>query len=408
MSPATPKPEVRRHSLWGASNSHRWMACPGSVNLCREIPSVDSVYAAEGRAAHTLGETCLATDSDPFKWIGTKIDEFEVTEEMAEAVRVYVQCVRTDQIDFPSKRLIEHGFNLSSVHEGLFGTNDCALVGETRLIIYDYKHGKGVPVEVSKVVDGVVRYNSQMMYYALGALLELPAAKRAKIEEVEIVIVQPRCPHRDGPVRRVTIPALELVDWTFDLVAAVKRTLAEDAPLIPGDHCRFCPAAARCPALHQQAVEVAQSDFAGKISLPTVKMLTHDQIGQILQRADLVESWFADMRSYAEAALARGETIPGCKLIPKRPYRKYVVPEADVIQWLQAEHKFDLDDIAPRKLATVAQVEAMIPKKQREGFSSLWKKESSGNRLALESDPTPPVLAPAVTDFANLIQHDGG
>src|SRR3546814_4893751 len=88
--------------------------------------------------------------------------------------------------------------------------------GELR--VYDLKYGRGVPVEVER--------NSQELYYGLGATMAEPGRL---VNTVELVIVQPRAPHRDGPVRRWETTGMELLDWAVELVDAAKRTARPDA-----------------------------------------------------------------------------------------------------------------------------------------------------------------------------------
>ena len=93
-------PNAKVHSALGASSSYRWLACPGSVRLSVGLPTVSSVYAEEGTAAHSLGETCLKHNRDPRRHVSKLIPvnghEYDVTEEMAEAVKLYVDTVRAD------------------------------------------------------------------------------------------------------------------------------------------------------------------------------------------------------------------------------------------------------------------------------------------------------------------------
>lgn len=59
--------------------------------------------------------------------------------------------------------LIEQEVTLTEYVEGCFGTCDCLIASEDTLYIVDYKHGRGIPVNAEN--------NTQMMMYALGALL---------------------------------------------------------------------------------------------------------------------------------------------------------------------------------------------------------------------------------------------
>ena len=81
------------------------------------------------------------------------------------------------------------------------------------------------------------------------------------INTVELIIVQPRIPHPAGLVRREILTALELLAWGRELLAGAHRALAPEAPLVPGQWCRFCPAQLTCPALHEQSLESARNDF---------------------------------------------------------------------------------------------------------------------------------------------------
>ena len=249
--------ELPAHSELGASQMSRWSTCPGSVALSRGMPNTSSIYAAEGTAAHEVAAFCLANDSSPHEQVGNtlKVEGFdiEVTTEMADAINVYLMAVRGDFAEFPERpaRLVEHRFHLESLHPKLHGTADCVqMYAEKKLLrVYDYKHGAGVPVEVAD--------NKQLKYYGLGALLSsgMPA------ETVELIIVQPRCKHPDGPVRTFRMDALDLVDFGADLMDAVRRTEDSKAPLAAGEHCRWCKASAICPELAKQAASRAKVDF---------------------------------------------------------------------------------------------------------------------------------------------------
>lgn len=214
------------HSKIGASSMSRWSKCPGSIRLCEGTPNIESRYAAEGTRAHELAAGILEDPSN-LATLGPS--------PMLDAVMVYVDFVRKESEGHTL--FIEKRFDLSSLHEGLFGTADAIIYREDtkHLIVADYKHGEGVPVEVEN--------NSQLMYYGLGALLSLGLP----CETVELVVVQPRCAHDRGPIRRWQIQSVELLSFSADLVEFAKRTQDPDAPLVPGEQCQFCPAKFFCP-----------------------------------------------------------------------------------------------------------------------------------------------------------------
>ena len=256
--------EEELHSILGASSSKRWMACPGSVNLCKDIPSTTSKYAEEGTNAHALGEHCLINKFDDVtKFVGLPIPGAQeadgvatepafASEEMCNAVQVYVETVLNDLTDMKKAKLeIEHKFDLKHVLDGMFGTADAVVYNKDLVRVYDLKYGAGVFVSIEN--------NTQAMYYALGAVHEL--APKAK--EVEMVIVQPRCSIGE-PVRRWRISVKELYVWRDkELLPAAVEAMKPGALLVAGDHCKstFCPAMAQCPKLADMSYEMAKKEF---------------------------------------------------------------------------------------------------------------------------------------------------
>jgi len=383
----------RAHSPWGASQAHRWMECPGSIRLGRGMPDIPSShYAKEGQCAHHVAELCLADGrGNAVDYIGREFEGVEVTEEMAEAVQTYINVVRADKATLGGKLIVEHKFDLTQLHEGLYGTNDAMLFAEREpvLFVYDYKHGAGVPVDVTD--------NPQLRYYGLGGVLTM---KLPKIEWVELVIVQPRCNHIDGPVRRERIRLVDLVEWATELVAAIKRTMLPDAPLKAGEHCKWCKASVECPELRSVAERVAQVDFAAFKAPPAPETINISQLLQVLARADVVEQWLNDVRAHAEKMLESGINLPGWKLAAKRATRKYKLPEDDIRKALIEDFGLEEREILTEpELKSPAQIEKLLKGEAKKRINTLCIKESSGYVLAPESDPRPAMLPPAVQDF---------
>ena len=66
------------HAQLSASGAHRWMRCPGSVRLCKNIPHRDTKYTIEGTVAHTLAQMSLERNLPPSTWEGSSIDGIKV------------------------------------------------------------------------------------------------------------------------------------------------------------------------------------------------------------------------------------------------------------------------------------------------------------------------------------------
>ena len=171
------------------------------------------------------------------------------------------------------------------------------------LHIVDLKYGAGVAVEVIG--------NLQLKIYALATLLTFgyPATS------VTATIVQPRCPHSDGPVRSVTYDVVDLVDFHADLIDAIKRVdnaasysgqvsvRWQDDYLAPSDKgCRWCLASPVCPALKTLAQNAAKTVFA--------KGLPYDpaELAATLDTLPLLEGWIKNVREFAYAEAERGRT----------------------------------------------------------------------------------------------------
>ena len=311
------------------------MNCPGSVRASRGMPDNSSVYSREGTAAHALGERCLRAEVEPYAFLGASFEGVEVTEEMVEAVSVYVREVRRAQFEHLSILWIERPFDLASLNPPgpMWGTPD-ALVWQAKrkhLYVFDLKYGQGVAVDAKD--------NAQLRYYALGATLSLPPG--AVPETITIVIVQPRASHPDGIVRSETLTFAELMDFTSDLMGAAQRTLAEDAPLVPGPWCRFCRAAPTCRALADHALAVAQVEFTAPepvIEPPDPATLPKEVLFRALDHADVLEDWLRSVRAYALHKLEEDESWGEgrFKLVAKRATRRWA-SDAAVEEFAQGQ-----------------------------------------------------------------------
>ena len=363
------------HSTIGASSMHRWKNCPGSVRMSKNIPNSSSEYAEEGTKAHELAAQHLLNPEAPL----------ECTLEMFNAIKLYGQEV--EEVFTPDSDLwVEHRFDLSRLHPGLFGTADAVVYNpKTKaLFVFDFKYGAGVPVEAEN--------NEQLLYYALGALLTL----NLPVETVEIVIVQPRCPHPDGLVRRWNIPdaPIFMLDFAADLTDAAKRTTDPKAPLNPGDWCRWCPAASCCPALHELAVTISQQEFAPTTSYDP------NTLGKTLSWLPILESWIKNVKAFAYQEAVHGRVSPGWKLVPKRATRQWAAPEADIESALFSTFDLKDDEIFTQKLKSPAQIEKVLSKDQKKLFkeSQMTMSVSTGAVLVPQSDKRQELLT-AEDDF---------
>ncbi len=375
------------------------MNCPGSINLTAGLPNPSSKYAQEGTAAHRLAQQSLEQNVDASTFVGDILDGVEVTEDMAEHVQVYVDHCRKI-MEQASEYWFERRFNLAALipPAPMYGTADFTAynLGSRTLFVSDLKYGKGVVVEAD---------TPQTKYYGLGTALSLDPVTQP-IDWVVLTIVQPRASHAEGPIRSITIPYSELVEFAGDLIERAHATQAPDAPLKAGSWCRFCPAAGICPAQRDEAQATAMVEFADMPLAvpPSPETLPLDVFVDILNKKHILESWIKALDARALAMLERGEDVPGFKLVERRATRKWTDEAAAVTTLLNAE-ELETDDIYEKpKLKSPPQIEKLYKgkKKFEAAMNHLVKKESSGYTMTRSTDPRPAVALTPGRDFDAL------
>ena len=326
-TPAAYQPE---HSLWSPSAASRWINCPGSINLCRDIPeSPSSSYAQWGTDCHKLAEDIF---NQP------KYDYSQVDPEMLDVARQLVDyCYSLNCTHWESEQRVSLE---SFLLPGIYGTADfVGITADKTLHNVDLKTGKGSRVSAEA--------NPQLKIYALGA------TDGWLIDYNKIVchIFQPRV---EGGITSVEYSPEELSGWLRTiLIPAHKATLAPDAPLIPGPHCRWCRAAGVCSANADHALALAQLDFK-QFTPPPVNTLTDDQLTAIMLHRKDIEAWLKAVDVYTKS-LPR---LPrGLKMVEGRRSKAWKNQE-QVEQWLRG--KTYRRDVLDTKLRSPAQVKKIL------------------------------------------------
>ena len=126
--------------------------------------------------------------------------------------------------------------------------------------------------------------------------------------------------------------------------------------------------------------------------------LTAQQISELLDKADVIETWLKAVRAYAQELIEAGDHVPGWKLVPKRGTRKWK-DERTVKQRLASE---GLQDFIAEELVSPAQAERLAKKQgiQLDLFD-LITSESTGVNLTRETDKQVSATASAKSDFAD-------
>lgn len=372
------------HSKISASSCERWWNCPGSVREVAKCPEqIQSEYAHEGTVAHHICEMSLKENQDPFRYLGLNVQNVIVSPEMIEAVQMYLDVIDADleQYGLTRKDLqVERKFHLTQIHPDAYGTNDANLpVFLTKVIVYDFKYGSGVAVDAED--------NKQGLYYALGA------AKEGDYTDIEIVIVQPRAIHREGPVRRWTVTIDDLVAFAKKLRAKVAETQAPDAALNCGPWCKktFCPALIQCPEARRDMQEASLVVFDGPVATnqpPKPETLTAAQLSRLLEMMPIIDTYLKSVESYALELANRGQEVPGFKLVARRSNRKWVNEEDVKAKFGVLATRTVVETLSPSQLEDVIKKEQKVTgKKAKEIVEPLTFKPDAGNTLVPISDP---------------------
>ncbi len=398
------------HSNIGPSSAERWIACPGSVALSAQCPkSPANIYSAEGVVAHSLAEMLVTEKIDDLELmsrIGSTVHEegfdIEITDEMTEGIMLYRDTIAADYSALARlkkndvHRKAEVKVHIKSISEDLWGTADFLLFQKgNSLKVYDFKFGRGV-VEAQE--------NPQMALYGLGAMETIAGEA---YDEVELIIVQPRAGHADGAVRRWKAPLEWLAAFRAKAHQAVQETKNPNARIVPGDHCKWCPAKVACPALYKAAQDQAGVDFDivaptetkdTESPLPNVKLMTMEKLAQAYGWREAIESWFSDVADRIRETLESGEHVPGYKLVDGRSNRKWIDEEKVVEEWqalLPEGALFEHKLLSPAKLEK-------LPGVGKGKIDHLTFKPEAKKAIARDVDPRPRAASKAQDDFGVL------
>lgn len=395
-----------KHSRFGPSSAERWMNCPGSINLCSGLPNVSTIHAVEGTVAHKLAEELITDRTTPTELsarVGQTVHQegfdIKITDEMVNSVVEYQTVINQDILDMkpldsPEGMVLKSEIKIHAlkINGELYGTADFVLFRKKdKLVVYDFKYGKGVAVEVER--------NKQLAIYALGFLDNQAEEDAAK--SVELVIIQPRAAHIDGSVRRWTAPAGWLEAFRSELKAAVNRACDPGAELLAGKWCRWCPAKSGCPAMFSAVQDQAKVDFS-IVTVPTVGALPDsrtmpiEKVALALDWEDSINSWYESLKLRVRETLETGGNVPGYKLVEGRSNRRWI-DEAKVVE--KFKQSVGEDKLFERKLLSPAKLEKIVGKGKLEE-SGLTEKPPASKAIAKDNDPRPVARSSAAQDFS--------
>ena len=376
------------HSPLGASGAERWLACPGSVSLLKELElpeSDDPTFRLEGQAMHHFGETCLKDGTDAWEVTGQEHEGIVLDAPMALHVQSYLDYVRPIAAA-ANKSFVEYAISAPSIHPLFYGRCDFGAILPDRLVVVDLKGGKGIVVEPDD--------NAQCKYYAFGLIYGLEDAQSHAFPgdmPVDLTIVQPRAWHSDGPIRTWTTTVGEIKEWVHDTLVPAMANVEIDDSLDAGPWCRFCPAKLVCPLM------TSLFGAAAKANPKHVVNLNDQSLGRSYQGVQAVKFYLKALEEETLRRLLSAHEVPGTKLVNKKANRVWSPGAADL-----AKEKFGDDAFVPAALKGPAAIDALGPE------GSLFTRghaftPNTGLTVALEADKRPAVpVAKAQEAFGDL------
>lgn len=300
-----------------------WWNCRGVLRLPECLPIPAGPAAVAGTEGHAIAEGVLRNHC---RWTSELTKKaYALGEDYVLAIGEYVAYIAKGVASGARLYIEERVFPLGGGPTDLVhGTADAMLDHEfdNVLEVVDLKLGAGFWVGADSM---------QLKIYALGGLQRIMRdTPGRRIKQVKATIVQPRCPRPEEPTTRTaTYDAAELIlDFEYELRQVVLSTQKADAPLNPGDHCRWCPRKARCPAQRKLANEIIAADFkvvaskgngTAKVRSPQERA----EMGLLLDKLDRIDAWSKGLREEALQLAIAGTAIPGRKLVIGDTHRKF-------------------------------------------------------------------------------------
>ena len=410
----TQKPAItpQEHSdIVGGSTAGRVLKCPGSVKLVRaaknahkqrivaahvaegNLPAgsrlaslkpkqlelveklyreeTTTIYAAEGTGLHEAIAHVLDKDlEDTADTVGQTFEGIEITptlntDALAPALRSFdAYLARVYEEDGEDLVFTVEERCAFPTLEGVFGTAD--VVGRTskRIMVWDWKFGAGVRVEVEE--------NEQLRFYGRAAIhtkakFFKPLERDGDIPldmKVDLIICQPRI--GDGEPSFWSTTYADLLDFEDRLVGAVKAAQGDEPEVKQGDHCRWCEAKHICPAkqqIGQRVLEVSAKARAkveekapgkkvvlSKLFRDGEAVYTPDDLAQWLDDAKDIEAWCKWVKEMAMAELTAGRKVAGKELDQGLGDASWK-PDDQAVELVLKAHGFDIETRRPKLIS---------------------------------------------------------
>ena len=331
--------------LFRPSELDRVAECPASINAIQELMDAGLVPAHEetihtytGTVAHKIVADCLFEDRFAREFLNTEhvssIDpsiKVTVDKAMVDHCQQFVNyCLSYLSPDQFIERTIKHS---TLPYQG---TPDFACVTGDRLIVRDFKYGKGHKVSVD---------TWQLLAYAELLLDYLKLNTDFIISYVDVGIYQPRIGH--FPTKVYTPSAVSAL--LRDVVSRIRNGIDNNV-FGPSDiACNWCPVAKLgCEHRIKQLTSAVFTNYDELEVKPVKNIVSNIELEHVVKAVRSLTRYKKDLEELCLNKLLSGETVGNFILGETDTHRQYKDPQ-DVLNLL-AETDLDIDEYAPRSL----------------------------------------------------------
>lgn len=383
------------HAKYSPSQLHRIIACPGSVNMCKDEPNDTSSYAEEGTMLHKVMEKSLI--QSPYYNLEVPpslVEQYKLDREQLRACEdafsyfseVFIEvCVEPNvQVQLETKTSLAY-LNLKDC----YGTADVKISTDNSLHIIDWKFGRGIEV--------IVKDNPQFMAYALGAVKSVDELR--SYDRIVTHVVQPRI----NNMYEYSYKPEELLLWCEETLRPALEQAETVGPCNPGlTQCQWCLAKYKCRARFELAQNTAEKVFA----MYKKSTVDNEELAALLADAKFLEKYIKELKVYALDQCVKGEKMPGYKVVCGRTSRSWKDEKAAQAYLLARcdDGDYELEDLFVSKFLTPPAAEKLTKAmKKDEEFQALIYKSPGKPTLTHESDPRKEYAINAETTFKEYV-----
>lgn len=371
--------EDQARGLFPASAADRWLSCPKSSQLAKEIPTESTSYSSEGQLAHKVCEAMYAYRMHGIPYSKELNQELmgldDNGEEMENHANEYLKILefstaQKDHIGTPLYVEIEKYLLVDDVTDEtrVGGMADYIVIGTKGAAVIDFKYGQWY---------GVGAKHPQLLTY-LTALREIDVPDYKFMS----VIYQPRRRDLGNPLDTHCYKLADLIAHYEEILRVRREYESAATQLNYGSHCRWCPAkrtndlTKKCPIVDKKQVDgIWDSVQEAVMSMEKAKHSTGEDRDKKIKQFFAVLPQIMEYKNLFEqelmARLDAGEEVKGFKITERPGRRKWAGTAEEIGQILEAENpKLRIKGATELKMKTITAIEKLIGKGKLDAFTT--------------------------------------